>query len=257
MLNNLVNGVKKMGSKSIDRMKAEEILPTLRAHVAAQLVSKYGFSKKDAAASLGVTPAAVTQYLKGRRGSRLRGVFEGDVLLVVEELTRRIAGGLERSAVELNLLDVAKQIISLSRGVSVRPKIEEGFDELALQLNARRMLELKTAQRCLKATDALRDELLELLLRQIASDSLRHADIVSHILARLDRLNEPIVSATDSATLKNVIQIEDKTVDQKLDHLKECSPVVKALLNSIDMDEDKHTKILKMALGEQLSEEQS
>jgi len=244
-------------TRTVDRMKAEEILPTLRAHVAAQLVSRFGFSKKDAASSLGVTPAAVTQYLKGRRGSRLRGILEGDVLLVVEELTRKIAGGLERSAVELNLLDVAKQIISLSRGLNVRPKVEEGFDELALQLNARRMLELKTAQRCLKASDTLRDELLELLLRQIASDSLRHADIVSHILARLDRLNEPIFTTTDSATLKNVLRIEDETVDQRLDHLKECSPVVKALLNSIDLDEDKHTKILKIALGEQPPKEQT
>jgi len=241
----------------VDRVKVEEILPTLRAHVAAQLVSRFGFSKKDAASSLGVTPAAVTQYLKGRRGIRLRGILEGDVLLVVEELTRKIAGGLERSAVELNLLDVAKQIISLSRGLSARPKVEEGFDELALQLNARRMLELKTAQRCLKASDTLRDELLELLLRQIASDSLRHADIVSHILARLDRLNEPIFTTTDSATLKNVLRIEDETVDQRLDHLKECSPVVKALLNSIDLDEDKHTKILKIALGEQPPKEQT
>jgi|YelNatPaOPRAMG01_1025707.scaffolds.fasta_scaffold06782_5 predicted transcriptional regulator len=246
-----------MVTRTVDRMKAEEILPTLRAHVAAQLVSRFGFSKKDAASSLGVTPAAVTQYLKGRRGSRLRGILEGDVLLVVEELTRKIAGGLERSAVELNLLDVAKQIISLSRGLNVRPKVEEGFDELALQLNARRMLELKTAQRCLKASDTLRDELLELLLRQIASDSLRHADIVSHILARLDRLNEPIFTTTDSATLKNVLRIEDETVDQRLDHLKECSPVVKALLNSIDLDEDKHTKILKIALGEQPPKEQT
>jgi predicted transcriptional regulator len=246
-----------MVTRTVDRMKAEEILPTLRAHVAAQLVSRFGFSKKDAASSLGVTPAAVTQYLKGRRGSRLRGILEGDVLLVVEELTRKIAGGLERSAVELNLLDVAKQIISLSRGLNVRPKVEEGFDELALQLNARRMLELKTAQRCLKASDTLRDELLELLLRQIASDSLRHADIVSHILARLDRLNEPIFTTTDSATLKNVLRIEDETVDQRLDHLKECSPVVKALLNSIDLDEEKHTKILKIALGEQPPKEQT
>lgn len=246
-----------MVTRTVDRVKVEEILPTLRAHVAAQLVSRFGFSKKDAASSLGVTPAAVTQYLKGRRGSRLRGILEGDVLLVVEELTRKIAGGLERSAVELNLLDVAKQIISLSRGLNVRPKVEEGFDELALQLNARRMLELKTAQRCLKASDTLRDELLELLLRQIASDSLRHADIVSHILARLDRLNEPIFTTTDSATLKNVLRIEDETVDQRLDHLKECSPVVKALLNSIDLDEDKHTKILKIALGEQPPKEQT
>ena len=246
-----------MVTRTVDRMKAEEILPTLRAHVAAQLVSRFGFSKKDAASSLGVTPAAVTQYLKGRRGSRLRGILEGDVLLVVEELTRKIAGGLERSAVELNLLDVAKQIISLSRGLNVRPKVEEGFDELALQLNARRMLELKTAQRCLKASDTLRDELLELLLRQIASDSLRHADIVSHILARLDRLNEPVFTTTDSAPLKNVLRIEDETVDQRLDHLKECSPVVKALLNSIDLDEDKHTKILKIALGEQPPKEQT
>lgn len=236
-------------------MKVEEVLPTLRAHLAALLVSKYGLSKKEAAASLGVTPAAVTQYLKGRRGIMFRGILKDEVLLVVEELTRRIAGGLERSAVELNLLDVAKQIISFSRGLGARPSVKEELSELALRLNSRRILEIKTAQRCLRASDKLRDELLELLLRQIAADSLRHADIVSHILARLDRLNEPIFSATDLDTLRNVLEIEDDTVGRSLECLRECSPVVKALLRSIDMDEDKHTEILKAALGEQPGKE--
>jgi len=241
-------------STDLRKMKAEGILPSLRAHLASLLVSRYGFSMKDAAASLGVTPAAVTQYLKGRRGIRFREILKGEVLLAIDEFTRRIAGGLERGAVELNLLDLAKQIISLLRGLGVQPKVEGALNELALMLNSRRLLELKTAQRCLKASDTLRDELLELLLRQVAADSLRHADIVSHILARLDRLNEPIFSATDFAILKDVLQSEDETIDRRLDLLEGCSQVVKALLKSIDMDEDKHTKILKIALGMQPSD---
>jgi predicted transcriptional regulator len=235
---------------SNNEIKVEELLPTLRSHLASLLVSRYNLSKKDAAASLGVTPAAVTQYLKGRRGTKLRNVLKGEVLLVVEELTRKIAGGLERSAIELNLLDVAKQIISLSRGLEKKPRVEGELNELTSQLNIRRILELKTAQRCLKATDSFRDELHDLLLRQIASDSLRHADIVSHILARVDRLKEPYFSSAESDVLKNVLEIEDETIDRVLDDLEGCSPVIKALLKSIDMDEDKHIKILKIALGQ-------
>jgi len=241
-------------SENLNEIKVEEILPTLRSHLASLLISRYSLSKKDAAALLGVTPAAVTQYLKGRRGTKLRNILKGEVLLVVEELTRKIAGGLERSAIELNLLDVAKQIISLSRGLGEKPRVEGELNELASQLNIRRILELKTAQRCLKATDSLRDELLDLLLRQIASDSLRHADIVSHILARLDRLKELRFSAAEYDVLKNVLEIEDETIELVLDRLEGCSPVVKALLKSIDMDEDKHTKILKIALGMQPSD---
>jgi len=44
-----------------------ELLPMIRADMAKQLV-KDGIKRKDVAALLGVTPAAVSQYIHGKRG---------------------------------------------------------------------------------------------------------------------------------------------------------------------------------------------
>lgn len=47
------------------------VLPAIRAIVAQKLVEKYNLRQVDAAARMGVAPAAVTQYVKGKRGSSL------------------------------------------------------------------------------------------------------------------------------------------------------------------------------------------
>lgn len=45
------------------------ILPTLRAEITKELIEKHGLRKTEAADKMGVTPAAVTQYLKRDRGN--------------------------------------------------------------------------------------------------------------------------------------------------------------------------------------------
>jgi len=47
------------------------VLPEVRAELARQLV-KDGFSQKKAAEKLGLTPAAVSQYLSKKRGEKAR-----------------------------------------------------------------------------------------------------------------------------------------------------------------------------------------
>jgi predicted transcriptional regulator len=48
----------------------EKLLPIIRASVAEKLF-QMGFKAKEIASVLNVTPAAITQYLKGRRGNKL------------------------------------------------------------------------------------------------------------------------------------------------------------------------------------------
>jgi len=45
------------------------VLPAIRALMIRDMVEKYNLRKIDASAKMSVTPAAVTQYLKGERGS--------------------------------------------------------------------------------------------------------------------------------------------------------------------------------------------
>ncbi len=48
---------------------AQYILPALRVEITKELVEDHGLKKKEAAVKMGVTPAAVTQYLNRSRGS--------------------------------------------------------------------------------------------------------------------------------------------------------------------------------------------
>ena len=63
-------------------MKPEEVIPGLRALIVKDLVERHGFSKKEAAEILGITPPAVTLYLQGKRAGnvvkllRRRGVLK-------------------------------------------------------------------------------------------------------------------------------------------------------------------------------------
>ncbi len=74
---------------------SRKYVPAIRASVAIILVREYGLSAYRAAKLLGLTPAAVTNYLLGRRGGELVGVLLGNENLkkMVFELASRIAAG--------------------------------------------------------------------------------------------------------------------------------------------------------------------
>jgi len=73
----------------------QHILPALRLEITRELVEKYGMKRSDAASKMGVTPAAVTQYLSRARGGSATNLLEGSgkVMELVDELSRDIAAG--------------------------------------------------------------------------------------------------------------------------------------------------------------------
>lgn len=55
------------------------VLPTIRAQMVLELVEKHGLSQKEAAEMLGVTTAAVSQYLSKKRATkRDRDIFKSE-----------------------------------------------------------------------------------------------------------------------------------------------------------------------------------
>jgi len=56
------------------------VLPAFRCTVARSLVSEYGFTQVKAASALGTTQAAISYYLGERRGSRIRGFEENEMV---------------------------------------------------------------------------------------------------------------------------------------------------------------------------------
>ncbi|BDB97801.1 MAG: transcriptional regulator [Saccharolobus sp.] len=69
-----------------------EILPAVRSIVAEKLIKEKNLSEYKAASLMGLTPAAVSNYLKSKRGSNLKSILEKDekFMDLVSEVTNRI-----------------------------------------------------------------------------------------------------------------------------------------------------------------------
>ena len=76
-------------------LASRKYVPAIRASVAIVLVKEYGFSAYRAAKLLGLTPAAISNYLLGRRGGELVGILlsRSELKKMVFEIAERIAEG--------------------------------------------------------------------------------------------------------------------------------------------------------------------
>ena len=79
------------------------LLPPMRAEMVSRLVQKQGLSQSDAAKRLGVTRAAVSQYL-----SKKRGVSEGQISNELDSLIDRWALAVVTGESDINLCDVCQ-----------------------------------------------------------------------------------------------------------------------------------------------------
>src|ERR1035437_5077716 len=82
LIKRLLPGMTRMSSSKPphDFRSEEKLIPVIRARLAEKLV-KEGFRPKDAGAALNVTQAAVTQYLKGKRGGNMAALNSIDHLI--------------------------------------------------------------------------------------------------------------------------------------------------------------------------------
>lgn len=60
-------------------------LPIIRKEIAICMIDKFGLTQKEAAEKIGITPAAVCQYLSKKRGGRIK------VKIIDEVVTKEIA----------------------------------------------------------------------------------------------------------------------------------------------------------------------
>jgi predicted transcriptional regulator/rubrerythrin len=225
----------------------EKMIPLIRAWVARRL-AKQGFRVRDIASVLRITPAAVTQYVKGRRGGSLKELdrFESVLDALAEKAARRVRSNL--GSIEMaEIMDVIYQISAASSGEELLQSSAGGPEhrEALKLLKERLQLELIAAQRCLELTSKINDEYSKLLLRMIASDSIRHADVVSQVISWMETGHATAFQPPDLSFLKSMLEIEDKATESSLaENIEIPHPVARVLLNSIDMDEEKHEKIV-------------
>jgi predicted transcriptional regulator len=72
-------------------------LPVFRSLLASELVEKYGFSQVEVAMRLGITEAAVSQYLHEKRAKR--GLQQEGFNLRVERIAKRAALQMSRNRI--------------------------------------------------------------------------------------------------------------------------------------------------------------
>ena len=223
------------------------MIPVVRARLALSL-RREGLRVKEIAAALNTTPAAVVQYLKGKRGRLVVRPAQIDRTIdaLADKVLQRVRSGVREGVRMPELMEAADQIIIASKGSKMLEETPQKREKQVVEVLRQRLeLELKASERCLESAVKFDDQYSKLLLRMIAADSMRHADVVSQIISWTELPREPTLNVPRKEFLDAILQIEDKAGEQSLrDTVKISHPVARLLLEWIDADEKKHERII-------------
>jgi hypothetical protein len=245
----------------------DNVLSGVRAVLAKDL-ARQGYSQKEISEILGTSPAAVTLYSKDRRGRQLSKIIEQNssarlvIDNVMEQINQRRTGakaeGKDTQSDSFPLiLDAAYRImrlVSSPQVIAVQQTKSPGkqADSLTETLHARLQEEQLAAQRNMALAVGTTDEVARTIFRQIASDSIRHAEIVSFILSlpkgETKGRGAQASVQEDTAQIEAIIKDEESATEQPIQN-RGLDPALKLLLKSIDIDEEKHKILLKGLLS--------
>ena len=95
-----------------------------------------------------------------------------------------------------------------------------------------------------------------MILKQMAVDSMRHADILTALVHVLENGEDASQPGHDTELIAGMSRFETSAEEQKLTELPlgETKPAIKALPTSINIDEEKHETPLKITLEKQRSD---
>jgi uncharacterized protein len=228
----------------------------MQALVARELVEGFGLPERQAAALLGIVPSSVSQYLSGKRlGPRLARYLDN-------EAARRLARG---TAQQLMATPGGSQVVleaaialeglygpsggarSSGPGPATAPAVRR---EAPRWLRNRIVGEQNAVAECMRLAQRSRDELTRALFRQIASDSLRHAEIVASLAAYLDRgVTSSIPTGITREDVEDLIEREHEAEENSGNDLgPDLGGVMRVLWNSMVADEQKHERLLQELL---------
>ena len=247
----------------------DNVLSGVRALLAKELV-RLGYRQKGISEILGTSPAAVTLYSKDRRGLQLSEIIKSNksAHLVIDDLMERITqrnwsakakDDLQKDTFPL-ILDAAYRIMRIVsspapernavRDQNRSPSIYPG--SLTETLVDRLQEEQLAAERNMALAVGTTDEIARTIFRQIASDSIRHAEIVSYFLS-LPKRNSKL-KPKKGMIQEEIVQIEamikgEESATEEPINIKGIDPALNLLLKSIDIDEEKHKILLNGLLS--------
>jgi uncharacterized protein len=233
----------------------------LQALAAREGVEHLGLSSRRVAELLGLAPSAVSQYLSGKRLDR--GFIEFSTDQRAQAIARRAverliqAHGDDRGRPRI-VLENAAALSELSgtggRPAQVAPSSESArvpVRQLAKWLRLRVKAEQVAVTQCMRLAQRAGDELTRTILRQIASDSLRHAEIVASLAPYIERgvsgaYAVGITRKEVEALMEGERRAEAQADSEAARHLKGTMAV---LIASMEADERKHAELLRGLLA--------
>jgi uncharacterized protein len=228
----------------------------MQALVARELVEGFGLPERHAAALLGIVPSSVSQYLSGKRlGPQLARYLNNEE---ARRIARRTAQqlmatpggprGVLEAAIALGALYGPEQ--TPSKGGAAASSRPVDRREAPRWLRNRIAGEQNAVAECMRLAQRSRDELTRALFRQIASDSLRHAEIVASLAAYLDRgVSASIPTGITRADVEHLIEREHEAEEQSGNDIgPELGGVMRILWESMEADERKHELLLQKLL---------
>lgn len=226
--------------------RGENLIPIIRARLSMKL-QRQGLRVVEIASALSITPAAVVQYLQGKRGGASIKAAQVDPIVdeLADKVLKRVRVGGTEGLRMAELLEAAEQLTIALRGSKVLESVPATKGRDVELLKERLQLELRASERCLESAVKFDDEYSKLLLRMIAADSIRHADIVSQIISWIELSHESTLNLPKRELLDAILQVEDRAAEVSLTHtLRISHPIANLLLEWIDSDEEKHEKII-------------
>lgn len=231
----------------------------LQALVAREGVEQLGLSSGRVADLLGLAPSAVSQYLTGKRvenrfleytsDERARAIARRTVEALVEaqEADRSPSRIVLEGAAALSDLPESPSRRSTAPGRTPASVETPKLRELARWLRQRVKAEQVAVTQCMRLAQRARDELTRALLRQIASDSLRHAEIVASLVPYIDRgVSRAYASGITRREIEALIEGERAAEAQAdAESARHLHGTMAILIASMEADERKHADLLR------------
>ena len=145
----------------------------------------------------------------------------------------------------MTIIETSENILAIINNQGIKDK-EKKMDPNTRILQDRVEAELREARTSLNMANKIEDGFGKLLFKGLASDSIRHAEIVSQVIRDQETVGSFRLDKQSKRYLKQMIQEEENASEQLMIKLvKTKHPAVRVLLQSIDQDEMKHKKMLR------------
>jgi uncharacterized protein len=239
------------------RTAATSWVRLFQALAAREGVEHLGLSSRRVAELLGLAPSAVSQYLSGKRLEL--GFLEFSPNERAQAIARQAMEGLieahgeERRRTRV-VLEGAAALSELSGSAGRpgpidlrRPGAPPPIRQLTKWLRQRVKAEQVAVTQCMRLAQRAGDELTRTILRQIASDSLRHAEIVASLAPYIERgVSGAYVAGITRREVEALIEAERRAEAQAdSEGARHLQGTMAILIASMEADERKHADLLR------------